>query len=227
MGIAIAISIIMLWAGHLAFMFCCVQFSASNPWMYVHIIIQAYLYTGLFITGHDAMHGNIAKKPLVNSLLGNLAVFLFAGMSYKRLRRNHGLHHQYVASEKDPDFSASSQNFWIWWTLFMWRYLTIIQLVIMAVIFNLFVSLFPDWSEGKILTYWALPALLGTLQLFYVGVYWPHREPHTPGMGPHKSRTQKKNHLWAMISCYFFGYHVEHHEDQHIPWWQLYKTKQQ
>jgi beta-carotene ketolase (CrtW type) len=44
-------------------------------------------------------------------------------------------------------------------------------------------------------------------------------------MGPHKARTQKKNHFWAMLSCYFFGYHREHHEDPHIAWWQLYKVK--
>lgn len=225
MGIAIGISIILLWAAHLAYMLFFVSFSATNPWMYLHILIQSYLYTGLFITGHDAMHGNISKKTVINTVLGNLAVFLFAGMSYKRLRKNHGLHHKYVASEKDPDFSAKSQNFFAWWAVFMWRYLTISQLVIMAVIFNIFIYFFPDWSELKILTYWALPAILGTFQLFYTGVYWPHREPHTSDMGIHKARTQKKNHLWAMISCYFFGYHQEHHKDQHIPWWQLYKTK--
>jgi beta-carotene/zeaxanthin 4-ketolase len=225
MGIVIALTVICLWAAHLAYMLQFVEISPLNPWMYLHIIIQAYLYTGLFITGHDAMHGNISTSRRVNSLLGNIAVFLFAGMSYKRLRKNHGLHHKFVASEKDPDYLVQSQNFWKWWAMFMWRYLTVLQLIIMAVIFNLLVFFFPQWGETKILVFWALPALLGTLQLFYVGVYWPHRAPHTPEMGPHKARTQKKNHLWAMISCYFFGYHTEHHEDPHIPWWRLYQVK--
>lgn len=225
MGIFIAILIVLCWAAHLAWMLFFVEFSATNPWMYLHILIQAYLYTGLFITGHDAMHGNIADKKWINTLLGNIAVFLFAGMSYGRLRKNHGLHHKFVASEGDPDFYVNSQNFWKWWAVFMWRYLTIVQIVIMAVLFNLFLYFFPAWSETKILVYWALPAILGTLQLFYVGVYWPHRLPHTPEMGDYKARTQKKNHLWAMLSCYFFGYHYEHHHDQHIAWWQLYMTK--
>ncbi len=225
MGIIVAICVILCWAAHLAYMLFLVPFSATNPWVYLHIIIQAYLYTGLFITGHDAMHGNISKKKWVNAALGTLAVGLFAGMSYKRLRKNHGLHHKYVASEGDPDFYMRSQNYWKWWAVFMWRYLTITQIVIMAVLFNAFLWLFPEWSEAKILIYWALPAILSTLQLFYVGVYWPHRLPHTESMGIHKSRTLKKNHLWAMLSCYFFGYHSEHHENQHIPWWQLYKTK--
>ena len=226
MGIIIAIGVILCWASHLAYMLFFVEFSATNLWMYLHIIIQAYLYTGLFITGHDAMHGNISEKRWVNTILGTLSVGLFAGMSYSRLRKNHGLHHKHVASEGDPDFYVRSQNYWKWWAVFMWRYLTITQIVIMAVLFNVFLWAFPAWGEAKILVYWALPAILGTLQLFYVGVYWPHREPHTSDMGIHKARTQKKNHLWAMISCYFFGYHYEHHEDQNIPWWQLYKTKE-
>jgi beta-carotene/zeaxanthin 4-ketolase len=226
MGIIIAIGVILCWAAHLAYMLTSVAFSATNPWMYLHIIVQAYLYTGLFITGHDAMHGNISEKRWVNTILGTLSVGLFAGMSYSRLRKNHGLHHKHVASEGDPDFYVHSQNYWKWWAVFMWRYMTISQIVIMAVLFNVFLWVFPAWGEAKILIYWALPAILGTLQLFYVGVYWPHRLPHTTTMGRHRARTQKKNHLWAMLSCYFFGYHYEHHEDPHTPWWQLYKTKE-
>jgi beta-carotene ketolase (CrtW type) len=28
-----------------------------------------------------------------------------------------------------------------------------------------------------------------------------------------------------MISCYFFGYHFEHHESPQTPWWRLYQSK--
>ncbi|RZL43682.1 MAG: fatty acid desaturase, partial [Pedobacter sp.] len=27
------------------------------------------------------------------------------------------------------------------------------------------------------------------------------------------------------ITCYFFGYHLEHHQKPATPWWQLYKSK--
>lgn len=225
MGILIALTVVLLWAGHLAYMFVFVQFSLVNPWMYLHIFIQAYMYTGLFITGHDAMHGNVSRYQWVNTLTGTVAVFLYAGMSYRKLRKNHGLHHRYVAGEGDPDYFVGSQNFWRWWAVFMWRYLTLFQIIVMAVVFNLLLYLFPAWGEAKILVYWALPAILGTFQLFYFGVYWPHRLPHTPEMGIHKARTLRKNHLWAMISCYFFGYHYEHHDDQNVPWWRLFMMK--
>ncbi len=223
MGIFFATAVILLWGGHLAWMLFFLPFSLSNPWMYLHILLQAYLYTGLFITGHDAMHGNISRKKWVNTLFGNLSTYLFAGLSYKRLRKNHGLHHKHPAEARDPDFYAGSQNFVKWWAVFMWRYLSIVQLVIMAVVYNLLILAF---YELKVLMYWALPAVLGTLQLFWVGVYWPHRLPHLPPMEPHKARTQRKNHFWAMLSCYFFGYHWEHHQDPRVPWWRLYKSKQ-
>jgi beta-carotene ketolase (CrtW type) len=223
MGILIASTVILAWGGHLAYILLYVPFSFSNPWVYVHILVQAYLYTGLFITGHDAMHGNISREKWVNTFFGNLATRLFAGLSYKKLRRNHGLHHKDPASGNDPDFYVGSQNFWAWWAVFMWRYLSLWQLLIMAVLFNV-LSL---WFDGvKVLFFWALPAILGTFQMFWVGVYWPHRKPHLPQMGVHRARTQRKNHLWAMMSCYFFGYHSEHHENPRIAWWQLHRTKQ-
>lgn len=225
MGILIAIAIILLWGTHLAYILLSIEVSHANPWMYIHILVQAYLFTGLFITAHDAMHGNISSKKRVNTFFGYLSSFLFAGMHYRRLRKNHGRHHKYAATAEDPDFFAGSQHFLKWWAVFMWRYVTIIQLVIMAVIYNVLI-LIPGVTESRALLYWALPAILATMQLFWVGVYWPHRLPHKEGMGSHRTRTQKKNHAWAMLSCYFFGYHREHHNDPRIPWWQLYKTKE-
>jgi beta-carotene/zeaxanthin 4-ketolase len=224
MGIFLAFSIILLWAIHLVYLFTYVEFSAGNPWMYLHILLQGYLYTGLFITGHDAMHGTVARSRTVNKLFGGTAIFLFAAMSYNRLKKNHMKHHRFPAEEEDPDFYMRSQNFWKWWGVFMWRYLTIGQIIIMAAAYNIFVHIF-GLDNLKVLVYWALPAVLGTLQLFYFGVYQPHRLPHEKNMMPHRARTQGRNHLWAMLSCYFFGYHFEHHENPRLPWWKLYAAK--
>ncbi|MGM0613719.1 MAG: fatty acid desaturase, partial [Bacteroidota bacterium] len=91
--------------------------------------------------------------------------------------------------------------------------------------YNIFVWVL-NIPEPNVIVFWIVPAILGTLQLFYVGTFLPHQRPHDEYMQPHKARTQKKNHLWAMLSCYFFGYHYEHHESPRTPWWQLYKSKQ-
>lgn len=225
MGIIIALVIITLWSLHLAFSLAFVSIDFSNPMLYLHIIIQAYLYTGLFITGHDAMHGTVSpKNKNLNNVIGFISVFLFAGMSYRKLLANHKLHHNFPATESDPDYNVSSQNFFVWWSKFMWRYLTFSQILIMAIAFNILKYL-GDFSDLSILLLWVLPAILSTLQLFYFGTFLPHKLPHISEMGIHKARTQNKNHLWAMISCYFFGYHLEHHVSPSTPWWQLYKTK--
>jgi len=222
MGVLIALIIILFWGTHLFYLLSSFEVSFSNPLQYFHILLQGYLYTGLFITGHDAMHRLVSKNNKLNKIIGQLSTFLFAALSYNRLVNNHFMHHKYPGTEKDPDYSIRSHNFFVWYFTFMYRYATILQLVMMAVIFNVLKIWFP---EINIWMFWVVPAFLGSLQLFYFGTYLPHRKPHKVNMEPHKARTQSKNHLWAMLSCYFFGYHFEHHDDVRVPWWKLYKTK--
>jgi beta-carotene/zeaxanthin 4-ketolase len=221
-GILIAIVIILSWAVQLFYSLSRVEISFVSPLFYLHFFLQVYLFTGLFITGHDAMHGTVSRNRFVNQAVGYLSAFLYAGMFYRRLIRYHGLHHQYPATEKDPDYSVKSRNFFVWWFRFMLHYVTWIQLVIMAVLFNLLQIMFP---VSSILWFWVIPAILSTFQLFYFGTFIPHSRPHTDQMGPHRARTLKKGHLLAMLSCYFFGYHREHHESPRTPWWQLYRLK--
>jgi beta-carotene ketolase (CrtW type) len=222
MGIFIAISIIILWLSHLIYTLTFINVSFSSSFFYLHILIQAYLYTGLFITGHDAMHGTITDSKKINKAIGTVATFLFAGLSYNKLIKNHFMHHKHPGEESDPDFYTKSQNFFLWWAIFMKRYTTITQLIIMAIAFNVLKIWFNDIT---LIFFWVIPAFLGTFQLFFFGTYLPHKYPHTESMQPHNARSQKKNHLWAMLSCYFFGYHHEHHESPRTPWWQMYKLK--
>ncbi len=222
MGILTAIIIIGLWALHLVYILTSVTPAWNSVLMYIHIIFQGYLYTGLFITAHDAMHGTVSSNRIVNKTIGWFSTILFAGMSYNRLLRNHKLHHKYPGTENDPDYYIKSQNFFLWWGAFLIRYTTISQIVIMAVAYNL-LNLYI--SEINLWLFWIIPAFLGTFQLFFFGTFLPHRKPHEESMEPHKARTLGKNHLWAMVSCYFFGYHYEHHESPSTPWWRLYKAK--
>lgn len=212
----------LLWSAHLFYTLNFVEVDLTSPFFYLHILFQGYLYTGLFITGHDGMHGNISKNTKVNHFFGRVAAFLFAGLSYKKLLKNHFMHHKHPGEEEDPDFYTKSQNFFSWWFIFLKRYTTVSQLIIMAVLFNILKIWFDDLT---ILSFWVVPAFIGTLQLFYFGTYRPHKYPHLDEMQPHNARSQNKNHLWAMLSCYFFGYHHEHHDSPKTPWWQLYRLK--
>lgn len=168
------------------------------------------------------MHGTVAKNRFVNQATGYLTVFLYAGMWYRKLIRYHGLHHMYPGTGQDPDYSTGSQNFFVWWFRFMMHYLTWWQLAIMAGIYNLLRIWYDDWA---LISFWVIPAVLSTFQLFYFGTYLPHRLPHTGEMGIHRARTLPRSHFLAMLSCYFFGYHREHHESPRTPWWRLYKLK--
>ncbi len=223
MGVFIAILVILAWVGHLAYSLLYVEVSALNPWLYVHVLIQTHLFTGLFITGHDGMHGTI--KPShdgTNKVIGTIASFLYAGLSFRRLKKNHQKHHNSPGTASDPDYCERSQNFFIWYFTFMWRYLTIWQILIMAAMFNVL----SFWiSEISLIILWIVPAFLSTFQMFYFGVYAPHKLPHQGDMMPYCSRTLQRNHLLAFLSCWFFGYHYEHHQSPGTPWWRLYQKK--
>ncbi|MCX8057502.1 MAG: fatty acid desaturase, partial [Ignavibacteria bacterium] len=157
MGILIALIIITAWFIHLYYSLTYLSVDFSNGWTYLHIFLQAFLYTGLFITAHDAMHRTVSKNKKVNDLIGRIASFLFAGMSYSKLLKNHHLHHKYPASDKDPDFYTKSQNLFLWWIVFFYRYATITQLLTMAIAFNILKFVF-NLSEINLWFYWIIPA---------------------------------------------------------------------
>lgn len=215
-GIFIAILVISLWAASLLFLLNA-SFSFRDPLVYLMILVQMHLYTGLFITAHDAMHGTVSHRRLVNFVIGQLCTALYAAFSFKRLLAKHHLHHRHVHSKDDPDYHHGS--FLPWYFNFMRTYISIGQLVIMAVVYNVLKLWF---NEANILLFWVAPALLSTLQLFFFGTWLPHHGEHD---NKHHSRTQSKNHFLAFISCYFFGYHYEHHDAPHVPWWLLWKFK--
>ncbi len=221
MGIIISIIIISCWS---TLMFNSLSFGIvdlSSPFFYLRILLITFLYTGLFITAHDSMHGTVSRYKIVNYVIGMLCCFLFAGFSYRKLRNNHFLHHSDPTGITDPDFSQGSQNFFIWFGRFIYGYSSLYQIAIMAILFNV-LSL--SFGEPNVISFWLIPSVISSLQLFYFGTYLPHRRPEEGLKAPHYARSQKKNHLIALITCYFFGYHHEHHSSPRTPWWQLYKT---
>lgn len=217
-GILIALAIIGLWFSCLVF-FLNYEIFWGDPLIYLGVLIQMHLYTGLFITAHDAMHGLVSSNKKLNKAMGWIAALLFSFNFYSRLFPKHHEHHRFVATDQDPDYH-DSDNFLVWYYSFIKQYVTIWQILLMAVTFNVLKLFLPT---GKLILFWMLPAVLSTLQLFYFGTYLPHKGEHD---NKHHSSTQTKNHLWAFISCYFFGYHYEHHDSPATPWWRLWRIKE-
>lgn len=216
-GIIIAGSIILLWSVLLFFLLH-IEINFLQPWIYLAILVQTHLYTGLFITAHDAMHGVVSSNKKVNNLIGWTAALLFSYNFYGKLFPKHHEHHRHVATDEDPDFHSSG-NFFRWYLSFITTYVSIWQILLMAITYNVLKLFFP--YENLIL-FWIIPAVLSTFQLFYFGTYLPHKGDHN---NKHKSGTLKNNHAVAFISCYFFGYHYEHHDSPGTPWWRLWRIK--
>jgi len=219
-GIWYAVVIHLLWWTSLIFALS-IDFSWSSPLVYLLILIQTHLYTGLFITAHDAMHGTVSSNKRINKAIGTVSALLFSYNFYNKLNKKHHEHHRFVATDKDPDYHEGS--FWPWYLSFVRQYVSIWQILLMAISYNILKIWLPD---ENLIFLWMLPAILSTFQLFYFGTYLPHRGEHSSA-NTQKSRSQKLNHAWAFLTCYFFGYHYEHHISPATPWWRLHKKKEE
>ncbi|MCR9016148.1 fatty acid desaturase [Aquiflexum gelatinilyticum] len=217
-GVIIAVCIISFWFISLYFLLS-LDISWSNPLVYLGILIQTHLYTGLFITAHDAMHGIVADNKKLNHSIGWISAILFSYNFYWRLFPKHHEHHRFVATDKDPDYHPSGK-FLIWYLSFIRQYVSVWQILLMAVTFNVLKLFLPT---ENLVVFWMMPAVLSTLQLFYFGTFLPHMGESD---NKHHSKSQSKNHFWAFLSCYFFGYHYEHHDSPGTPWWRLWKIKE-
>ncbi len=219
-GFLIALAIIGIWAVSL-FFFLSLDISI-HVMLLPAILWQTFLYTGLFITAHDAMHGSVfPQNRKLNNFVGSVALFFYALFPYKNLLKKHGLHHNHPASEIDPDFhDGKNKNFLAWYFHFMKGYWSWTQIIGLMVIFNL-VNYTLRIPQTNLTLFWVIPSLLSSVQLFYFGSFLPHKEPVGGYSSPHRAQSSPRPVLWSFITCYHFGYHQEHHEYPRVPWWKL------
>jgi beta-carotene ketolase (CrtW type) len=193
------------------------------PWAAVPVLmaIICWLNVGLFIIAHDAMHGSLAPgRPRLNRAFGRAALLLYAGFWFDTLLPKHMAHHQHPGSDRDPDFSSNHPaRFWPWYMEFFRRYFGLRQLLLLSMIVAVYLWL--GASYPNLLLFWAVPAILSSLQLFYFGTYLPHRHDEQPFADHHNARTNQFSWLMSLLSCFHFGYHHEHHLAPHVPWWRL------
>ena len=226
MGVAIASAVIsswlFVWAASLAWG----DASTTPLWLLLPwIMALSFLYTGLFITAHDGMHGTIAPgRPLLNYRIAQLSVFLYACFSLKHLREEHFKHHQFPGQVADPDWNGGKgPNLLRWYFRFMFHYLRPTQLLLITA-----ATQFAQHGLGiplpRIMAFWVIPSLLSTLQLFYFGTYLPHRDPlpeERDFVDAHRARSAPWTSWITLLTCYHFGIHHEHHLYPSVPWWRL------
>ncbi|HEY9631982.1 MAG TPA: fatty acid desaturase [Coleofasciculaceae cyanobacterium] len=226
LGILIAGLVIILWVTTLLFFFSINV--AQIPWLWTisAVLLRTFLHTGIFITAHDAMHGTVfPQNHRINDFIGSLASRMYVLLPYKTLLEKHRLHHRYPATENDPDFCGQGQkNPFVWYIKFMKGYLegkqSWVLLIGMSIIFyGLLLGL--NIPISNLILFWLLPLLLSSIQLFYFGVFLPHRRPSGGYRNRHRAQSSYYSIVGSFIACYHFGYHWEHHEYPYLPWYKL------
>ena len=230
-GLGLAALVTLAWlAGHVyAVWFLEV---AEEPLLAVVLFaLQTWLSVGLFIVAHDCMHGSLAPfRPAVNLAVGSLVLRLYMGFSYRRLIAKHHAHHRYAGTERDPDFDPDHPSNGVrWYWTFMRGYLDWYVFWVTGALVTAYVAaLYAHGGAGRAMhiLFWTGPSLLASMQLFYFGTYRPHRHEGDEGFADrHRSRSNDYP-VWAsLLTCFHFGYHHEHHDNPHVPWWRLPATR--
>lgn len=221
-GLFIALLIYLVWAIGLVV---CLTADIPPFVSLLMIFCLSFLYAGLFIQAHDGMHGSIVPNyPRFNHFLSALFVWSYASFSYKRLLEEHHKHHANSGTpHKDPDYhDGKNRGFFMWYAHFMLHYLSVKQLIWQSLLFVILQDYLMVPTQ-KILLFWALPSFLSTLQLFYFGTYKPHKDGTF--LDHHNARSNDFPTWLSLITCYHFGYHLEHHRNPGIPWWKLPEVK--
>jgi len=226
LGILIASTLILLWLSSLIVLLSIDVSQIPLIWIVPAVLGRAFLHTGIFITAHDAIHGTIfPQNRQINEFIGSVAARLYVLLPYKTLSEKHRLHHRYPSSEKDPDFCEQGQNNpFVWYVKFMKEYLdgkqAWVLLIGMSVIFySLLWGLHIPMSN--LILFWLLPLFLSSIQLFYFGIFLPHRRPKAGYTNRHCAKSSYYSIFWSFVTCYHFGYHWEHHEYPNLPWYKL------
>jgi beta-carotene ketolase (CrtW type) len=186
------------------------------------VLLICWLDVGLFIIAHDAMHGSLAPgRPALNRLAGRIALACYAGFAFDRLAAKHFAHHRHSGTDGDPDFHAANPRaFLAWYLAFFRAYFGLRELAGMACLAAIYLLVLSGPPANMIL-FWALPALLSSLQLFLFGTWLPHRHQGGDFADRHRARSSGFGWLASLLSCFHFGYHLEHHRAPAVPWWRL------
>ena len=167
-----------------------------------------------------------ARAAGVNRAVGRAMLMLYAGLDYDRMLPNHFAHHRHVGTAADPDFDAANPTRPGPWLVALLR----------ALLFALAdradrrraggLSAASARSLLNILVFWAVPALLALVQLFYFGTFLPHRHAATRSPTATMRAARAFGPLVSVLTCFNFGgYHHEHHLHPHVPWWRLPATR--
>jgi len=229
-GLAFSAVILVAWL--VSLLGCLSLNSGVQPWwqLCVLILVRTQLQTGLFIVGHDAMHQLLWPADRArNDALGALVLLLYAALPYRRCHASHRRHHRSPGTDADPDCPPGrTAGMLSWYRAFMAGYLSRSQMAVLlaawAGLAALFAAVTPT-AAVNVLLFCTLPLLLSSWQLFTVGTYLPHRRQWQAGGDGHPASLDLPPWL-SLLACFHFGYHLEHHNNPGLPWFDLPAQRQ-
>lgn len=216
-GLAVACGVLALWLS----VQLCGLFLLDAPHALLLSPLATFLYTGLFVTAHDALHGSVAPgRPRTNRVVAAVALALYAAFDQRKLRAAHALHHAVPATAGDPDYSEG-EGYARWLLRFVLHYFSLRQLLLLALVGNVLIHLL-GVHPLNLIAVWVAPALLSAVQLFTFGTYLPHRTPPGGHGSVHRARSLQLSRPLSFLTCWHFGgRHLVHHEQPWLPWWRL------
>ena len=225
-GLLVATMIAIIWIGSLVFLSFTNIYQLSPVLILLGILGRTFIQTGLFIVAHDAIHGSVfSSNRKLNDAIGRSAVTLYALLDYQKLAVNHWQHHRYPGQVEDPDFHDG--NSFVWYLRFMKGYLNLRQIIIQFIgLSTIFITLHfgIHIAVANLFLFWILPLFLSTIQLFLFGTYLPHRG--IDAENSHQAVSSDYAPIWSFLTCYYFGYHWEHHEYPWLAWYDLPSVRQ-
>ncbi|KLE33714.1 beta-carotene ketolase [Aurantiacibacter gangjinensis] len=228
-GLTLAALIAGLWLAVHVWAIFIYEISWSNwPVALAVAALQCWLSVGVFIVCHDAMHGSLAPgRPTLNSAIGGVLLFLYAGFAWRKMRAAHYDHHRHAGTRGDPDFDADNpRSAARWYGTFFRRYFGWPSILFVSSVVTVYWLLVGVPMVQIVLVY-GLPAIASSLQLFYFGTYRPHRQEDAAFADRHNARSNAYPAWLSLATCFHFGYHLEHHRHPDVPWWQLPAKRRQ
>ena len=133
-----------------------------------------HLYTGLFITAHDSIHGTVCTNQFINHLIGRFCLLVFAGFNYDSIKEDHWRHHSHAGLiEGDPDFHKGDPSFAGWLFSFMTHYMSLWQVSRLLTLVS--ICYYNGAPIQNLALFMAVAAITSALILFYYGTYIPHK----------------------------------------------------
>jgi beta-carotene ketolase (CrtW type) len=226
-GLGLAVTLVGLWlAVHIYGVFFYAWGVASVVTAPLLSAFATWLFVGLFIVAHDCMHGSLVPfRPAINRAVGRLCLLLYAAFDFDALNAKHHRHHRHSGTAEDPDFDARPPHgLASWYRKFFTEYFTWRQLALLAALGSVYLYVL-GVHPANLVVFWALPAVLSSLQLFYFGTYLPHRPDGGAFADRHRARTNAFGWWLSLLTCFHFGYHHEHHLRPDVPWWRLPRVR--